>query len=109
MAAFLSIAGPAPAETSAPAKARSEARIAFEIPRQPLQSAVTAFGLQAGYQIAVDQATLSGREGNAVRGRYTPVAALSRLLADTGVTYELIDKNSATLLAEAPAAEEAAP
>ena len=33
MAAFLSIAGPAPAETSAPAKAASEARIAFEIPR----------------------------------------------------------------------------
>ena len=109
MAAFLSIAGPAPAETSAPAKAASEARIAFDIPAQPLQSAVTAFGLQAGYQIAVDQATLSGREGNAVRGRYTPAAALGRLLADTGVTYELIDNNSVTLLAEAPAAAEAAP
>ena len=109
MAALLSVAGPAPAETSAPAKAASEARIAFEIPAQPLQSAVTAFGLQAGYQIAVDQATLSGLWGNAVRGRYTPAAALGRLLADTGVTYELIDKNSATLLAEAPAAEEAAP
>ena len=58
---------------------------------------MTAFGFQAGYQIAVDQATLTGLRGNEVQGRFTPAEALGRLLAGTGVTYRQIDDNSVTL------------
>ena len=79
--------------------ATGKARIAFEIPAQPLQSAVTVFGFQSGYQIAVDQATLTGLKGNQVRGSFTPPYALGRLLAGTGVNYRLIDENSVTLAA----------
>ena len=91
MAALLIGAGPAPAQTGEPrAKAAAgETRITFKIPAQPLESAVTAFGFQAGYQIAVDQATLTGLKGNEVRGNFTPAEALGRLLATTGVTYRL--------------------
>ena len=111
MAALLIGAGPAPAQTGEPrAKAAAgEARIAFKIPAQPLESAVTAFGFQAGYQIAVDQATLTGLNGNEVRGNFTPAEALGRLLATTGVTYRLIDENSATLVAAGPDAAEEEP
>ena len=63
---------------------------------------MTAFGFQAGYQIAVDQATLTGLNGNEVRGNFTPAEALGRLLATTGVTYRFIDENSATLVAAGP-------
>ena len=111
MAALLIGAGPAPAQTGEPrAKAAAgETRITFKIPAQPLESAVTAFGFQAGYQIAVDQATLTGLNGNEVRGNFTPAEALGRLLATTGVTYRLIDENSATLVAAGPDAAEEEP
>ena len=94
-------AGAAPAQQSEPPAqtATEEARIAFDIPAQPLESAVTAFGFQSGHQVAVDQATLTGRRSNAVRGSFTPAEALNRLLAGTGVTYRLIDENSVTLVA----------
>ena len=104
VAAVLIGAGPAPAQQSEPPAqtATEEARIAFDIPAQPLESAVTAFGFQSGHQVAVDQATLTGRKSNAVRGSFTPAEALNRLLAGTGVTYRLIDENSVTLVAASP-------
>ena len=104
VAAVLIGAGPAPAQPIGPLAqtATGEARIAFDIPAQPLESAVTAFGFQSGYQVAVDQATLTGLRGNEVRGSFTPVEALSRLLAGTGVAYRLVDENSVTLVAASP-------
>lgn len=104
VAAILIGAGPAPAQPSGPPvqTATNEAPIVFDIPAQPLESAVTAFGFQSGYQVAVDQATLAGLKSNEVRGSFTPEEALSRLLAGTGVTYRLIDENSVTLTATSP-------
>ena len=87
-------AGPAPT-------AAGEARVSFNIPVQSLESAVTAFGMQSGYQVAVDQATLNGLTGNKVRGNFTPAEALNRLLSGTGVSYRLSDENSITLMAAA--------
>ncbi len=106
VAAVLIGAGPAPAQQSGPPAqtAAEEARIAFDIPAQPLESAVTAYGFQSGYQVAVDQATLTGLKGNEVRGSFTPAEALSRLLTGTGVTYRLIDENSVTLVVASPGA-----
>ena len=104
VAAVLIGAGPAPAQPNGPPAqtATEEARIAFDIPAQPLESAVTAFGFQARYQVAVDQATLTGLKSNRVRGNFTPAEALSLLLAGTGITYRLIDENSVTLVAASP-------
>ena len=107
VAAILIIsAGPAPAQQSEPPAqtATEETRFAFDIPAQPLQNAVTAFGFQSGYQVAVDQATLTGLTSKEVRGNFTPTEALSRLLAGTGVTYRLINENSVTLMAASPGA-----
>ena len=103
VAAVLICAGPAPAQPPAQA-ATEETRFTFDIPAQPLQNAVTAFGFQSGYQVAVDQATLTGLTGKEVRGHFTPAEALSRLLAGTGVTYRLIDENSVTLAVASPSA-----
>ena len=111
VAAVLIGTGPALAQSNEPPAqtATEEARIAFDIPAQPLESAVTAFGFQSGYQVAVDQATLTGLTGNEVRGSFTPAEALSRLLARTGVNYRLIDKDSVTLMAASPGGSDDGP
>src|SRR3546814_7121425 len=57
----------------------------FEIPTQPLTSAVTSFGDQAAIQVTVDGSILSGLTSTPVRGNLTPVEALNRLLNGTGI------------------------
>src|SRR3546814_16094866 len=52
----------------------------FEIPTQPLTSAVTSFGDQAAIQVTVDGSILSGLTSTPVSGNLTPVEALNRLL-----------------------------
>ncbi len=79
----------------------------FDIPAQPLAGAVTAFGLQSGYQISVDQRTLAGLRSPGVSGRLTPTEALVRLLEGTGVTWRLIDARTVALEA-APKSSEGA-
>jgi iron complex outermembrane recepter protein len=76
----------------------SDARAAgFAIPPQPLASAITAFGLQSGWQVTVDQGLLAGRTSPGVSGPLGPVEALSRLLAGTGLTWQLTDSRSVVL------------
>lgn len=89
-----SAAGPARAQQ---ASAQAGNARAFTIPAQPLTTAVTAFGDQAGLQVTVDGAILSGLSSQAVVGRYSPAEALSRLLAGTGITYRWVDGRSIAL------------
>ena len=72
------------------------AALAFNIPAQPLSSAVGAFGRQSGLQVTLS-ATQSGNvRTNAVSGRFTPSEALSRMLAGTGVRG-IVNGNSAVI------------
>jgi hypothetical protein len=48
----------------------------FNITAQPLASALTEFGLQAGLQIAVDSATIQGLRSPGVQGPQTAEQAL---------------------------------
>jgi iron complex outermembrane receptor protein len=85
-------------EASPPVRlAQADARVTFKIPPQSLASAVTAFGLQSGYQVSVDQGTLAGLQSPGARGAMTPVEALGRLLTGTGVTWRLVDTRSVSL------------
>lgn len=65
--------------------------VRFDIPRQPLATALILFGRQAGLQVTAEGALIEGKTGQAVEGRLTPAAALSRLLAGTGLTYRMTD------------------
>ena len=57
----------------------------FDIPAQPLASAVNAFGRQSGLQVTLAATTSRGVNAQAVSGNLTPDQALARMLAGTGV------------------------
>jgi iron complex outermembrane receptor protein len=71
----------------------------FNIPAQPLASALTAFGRQAGLQVIVDPAVVEGRSSAGVSGTLTAEEALGRILAGTGISYRFTSANSVTIAA----------
>jgi iron complex outermembrane receptor protein len=60
----------------------------FNIPPQPLQSALIIFGGQSGRQIAADGAVVRGISTLGVQGTMSIEEALGRLLAGTGLAYD---------------------
>ncbi|TBR27921.1 MAG: TonB-dependent receptor [Reyranella sp.] len=73
-------------DTSAPQLAQTQPR-AFNIPAQPLESALLAFGQQSGRQIVSHGDLVKGLSSPGVRGMLSIEAALQQLLAGTGLTY----------------------
>jgi iron complex outermembrane recepter protein len=69
----------------------------YDIPAQPLSSALTTFGQQSGLQVSVDNAILVGLQSQPVSGALTPEEALSRLLGGTGITWRMSEPNIVTL------------
>lgn len=57
----------------------------FNIEAQPAQTAIPLFARQAGLQILAPQAVAEGVRTNAVKGDFTPDAALGVLLKNTGL------------------------
>ena len=60
----------------------------FNVPAQPLDTALYALATQAGVDLLVGDAQLQGRTGHAVQGNYSIANALSRLLEGSGIRYE---------------------
>jgi outer membrane receptor for ferric coprogen and ferric-rhodotorulic acid len=56
----------------------------FDIPAQPLSSALQAFAVQANVQLLYVHAVVAKKRGNEVRGNFDKHAALALLLRDTG-------------------------
>ena len=71
------------------ARAQDSEDLQFDIAAQPLADALVEFGLQSGYQVTVDGAAIRGVGTSGVSGRLTATEALSRLLAGTGLGYDL--------------------
>ena len=95
-----------------PCEARAQAgssdqRIAFDIPAQPLDAALTAYFRTTGVQLLYDSALTNGRRSGAVRGNFTPREALRLLLRGTGLIARYSRANAAILTS--PEAREAAP
>lgn len=74
---------------SAPVFANSAVsrEVVFDIPAQPVQSALLLFGAQADVQVMVGEIDLQGKSANAVKGRLNVGSALGRLLQHTGLTF----------------------
>ncbi|MGQ9366819.1 TonB-dependent siderophore receptor [Azospirillum sp. ST 5-10] len=103
--ALAALAGGAPgwAQTAGTAEERpDERRIRFDVPAQPLASALNAFGRQAGLQVSVDAAAAAAAEARAVRGTYTVDEALARLLAGTGIAWRFSGDRTVVLSRAAP-------
>ncbi|HEY4317898.1 MAG TPA: TonB C-terminal domain-containing protein [Herbaspirillum sp.] len=61
------------------------AYILFDIPAQPLQNALDAFGAASGFSGLYSVTSTAGRISSPVQGRYSPDAALRMLIGDTGL------------------------
>lgn len=59
----------------------------FNIPAQPLTSALAAFGQQSGLQVTVNGALVRGMSAPPVRGAMPATEGLRQLLAGSGLTY----------------------
>lgn len=104
-AVILAVASPAFAETKK-----------FDVPRQPLQSAVTVFGHQAGIQIIGTREFTKDKFSNPVQGVMTVDEALTRMLVGTGLaarrtgtqTYVITSMSGAEPIASQQVASEPA-
>lgn len=98
--------GPAIAQTEplppSPLLAQNAA-IDFNIPAQPLGTALTAFGRQTGIQVLVDSASVSGKTSTAVSGAMTAPQALQQLLGGTGVPHRFSSPTAVTVGSGGPA------
>lgn len=74
------------AATAVPAQA-GENLISYNIPAQPLESALRDFGVQNGMTIMADAALVRGKRTPGFSDRAGPEAALRALLKGTGLTY----------------------
>ena len=83
----------------------------FDIPAQPLDTALAKFGEVTGIQIVYDSGVSRTLRSNAVKGSMSSQAALSRMLASTGLSPRYTGERTVTLsrgsggnaLAQAPA------
>ncbi|MGK5047615.1 secretin and TonB N-terminal domain-containing protein [Janthinobacterium sp. GB4P2] len=100
-----------PAASADGADAAAHTTLRFDLPAQPLDAALVAFGEVTGYSVLVSSQLAAGRVASPVRGDYTPAEALQRLLAGTQLGVRFSGSNAFTLLAlaDAPVPVEAAP
>lgn len=70
-------------------QASAQQQVSFDIPAQPLSSALVVYGRQAGLQVSVDADAVRGIGAPAVRGALAPGAALDRLLGGSGLVYRM--------------------
>jgi iron complex outermembrane recepter protein len=75
-----------------------QAAVEFQIPPQPLGSALNAFAEATGWQVSVPTELIADRTSPGVSGSRRPEEALQALLAGTGVTYRLTDTNAVMLV-----------
>jgi iron complex outermembrane receptor protein len=73
----------------------------FDIPTQSLAAALDSFARSSGWQVGYPAALAQGKTSSALRGRFTPTDALTRLLQGTGLAYRVTGTNTVTL-AEIP-------
>jgi len=80
--------------------------MSFDIPAQPLASALDRYGDATGREVLYNPALAQGRSSEAVKGRFEPEMALQLLLAGTGLAARFLKDNSFVLV---PAPETAEP
>lgn len=74
------LSGPAQAQSPDAAAHAALAEREYDIPAQPLSSALVRFAEQSDLQVLFSQADVAGMNSRPVRGRFAPEAALAQLL-----------------------------
>jgi iron complex outermembrane receptor protein len=73
--------------------------MAFDISARPLKAALVQFAIQADISISTGAVAACLPGTRALQGRLTVAAGLTRLLAETGCTYRLIDTRTVEIVA----------
>ncbi|MFD1703325.1 TonB-dependent receptor domain-containing protein [Methylopila henanensis] len=89
------------------AKAQGAPERPFAIPAGRLGDALASYGRQAGLQLAYRPDLAAGKTTAGLTGAATPDAALRRLLAGTGLTYQLTSARTAVITSSAASADDA--
>lgn len=74
------------------------APVAFDIPAQPLEAALDAYGAASRVQVLYETKLTAGRRSSALAGRYAPEAALRLLLSGSGLDFDYTEDRSVTLV-----------
>ena len=69
----------------------------FNIPAQPLASALNALGRQSGLQVTLASSTSQGVASRPVNGRFTPQHALAQILEGTGIPFRITSDRTAVV------------
>ncbi|BCA56639.1 Ferrichrome-iron receptor [Nitrospira sp. KM1] len=69
----------------------------YDIPAQPLTSALNAFAETSGLQVSFPSELATGVDSPGLNGSYTPAAALDTLLGGTGLGYRYTNPHTVTL------------
>lgn len=72
--------------------------VPFNIPAQPLGSALTRFSTATGLQVLYEGDIAGSVQAPALKGNYTPEAALRQLTRNTGFSYRYSDAGTVTLV-----------
>lgn len=95
----------AQAQTPGPA---SQPLVAFDISAQPLVDALNTLADQAGLQLLLDAGVaVQSRMAPGLAGSFTAEAALRKLLADSDLRYEFLDRRTVTIRSASAASTDA--
>ncbi|NVO13599.1 MAG: hypothetical protein HXX10_06135 [Rhodoplanes sp.] len=83
--------------------------VVLDLPAQPLEDALRAFGAVARVQIFVDADLVSGRSASAVKGVLMPADALRTLLSGSGLAARAVDGQGFTLVVLPPGGADGRP
>jgi hypothetical protein len=75
----------------------------FDLPAQPLVSALESYSVVSGWQVIYDASLATGRRSAGVKGIFAPAVALRMLLAGTGLTPEFMAADGVMLVPDATA------
>ncbi|MCC2644204.1 MAG: putative Ferric iron uptake protein [Nitrospira sp.] len=81
----------------------NQTAIEFNIPEQSLTSALNQFAVTTGLQVSYQADLAAGLTSSAVSGSRTPLEALQRLLAGTGLQFRFANEQTVTVERAAPA------
>lgn len=76
----------------------------FDIPSQPLTSALESYGATSKREVLYDARLATGRRSGEVRGVFAPSEALQILLDGTGLVGRLTSENAVVIVPSSPAA-----
>ena len=87
---------------AAASRAQSPARLAADIPPQPLAEALAAYARQTGLQLVFVSEIARGKTSKGAPAGLTQDAALTRLLDGTGLRFEFLNERSVRILVAKP-------